>query len=110
MARSQSNARQDAQPDSSAKERPAKVIRLRNIRGNIWANKTRDGQNTFYNVTLDRIWKEEDDVNPDGEVRKKGEWHQSPSFGADDLLLVGKVADLCHTWVMHQVQDKNQSF
>ena len=41
---------------------------------------------------------------------KKGEWHQSPSFGTDDLLLIAKVADLCHTWILRQVQERNQSF
>ena len=43
---------------------------------------------------------------------KKGEWHQSQSFGRDDLLLVAKVADLCHTWIYRQIQDqsRDQSF
>jgi hypothetical protein len=26
-------------------------------------------------------------------------WEQSDSFGRDDLPLVGKVADLAHTWM-----------
>lgn len=43
---------------------------------------------------------------------KKGEWHQSQSFGRDDLLLVAKVADLCPTWIYRRIQDKSreQSF
>jgi hypothetical protein len=53
----------------------------------------------YYNVTIDRLWKDDDQVNDGGEVIKKGEWRQSQSFGRDDLLLVAKVADLCHTWI-----------
>ena len=108
MARTQ--AKRDGTSDGGAKDRPVKVIRLRNIRGNIWANRTKDGSSTFYNATFDRIWKEDDQVGDGGEVTKKGEWHQSPSFGSDDLLLLTKVADLCHTWILRQVQDRNQSF
>ncbi len=91
-----------------AKDRPVKVVRIRNIRGNIWANKTRDGV-TLYNVTLDRLWKEDDQVE-DGKVVKEGEWHQSASFGRDDLLLLAKVADHCHSWIFQKLQDGDRSF
>src|SRR5512135_3758552 len=58
---------------------------------NIWANRFESGA-IVYNVTFDRIWKENDETNGQGEVTKKGEWKQSASFGKDDLLLLGKIA------------------
>ena len=65
-----------------------------------------------YNVTIDRLWKDDDQANEGGEVIKRGEWHQSQSFGRDDLLIVAKVADLCHTWIYREIQDqaREQSF
>ena len=106
-------AKQTKQPKDDraepAKERPVRVVRIRNVRGNVWANKTQDGS-LIYNVTIDRLWKDDDELGQGGEVLKAGEWHQSPSFGKDDLLLVGKIADLCHTWVYQRLQDRNQTF
>ena len=88
-----------------------KVIRVRNVRGNIWANHLPSGA-TVYNVTFDRLWKEDDETDAGGQVVKQGEWKQSASFGKDDLLLVGKIADLAHTWVYRRIQDESrpQSF
>jgi hypothetical protein len=95
-----------------SKDKPVRVVRIRNIRGNIWGNQPQNGQVVYYNVTIDRLWKDDDQVNDGGEVTKKGEWHQSQSFGRDDLLLVAKVADLCHTWIYRRIQDQapEQSF
>ena len=56
-----------------AKDRPVKVIRMKNIRANIWANRLEGGA-IVYNVTVDRLWREDDEVNDQGEVLKKGEW------------------------------------
>ena len=97
--------------DSRDKDKPVRVVRIRNIRGNIWANRLPSGQVT-YNVTIDRLWRNDDQINEGGEVVRKGEWHQSQSFGRDDLLLVAKVADLCHTWIYRRIQNqaREQSF
>ena len=93
------------------KDRPVGVVRIRNIRGNIWANQLPSGD-LAYNVTIDRLWKDDDETNEGGEVIKKGEWHQSQSFGRDDLLLVAKVADSCHSLIYRKLQDQapEQSF
>ena len=74
-------------------------------------NRLPSGQ-VMYNVTIDRLWRDDDETNEDGEVIKKGEWHQSQSFGRDDLLLVAKVADSCHSWIYRRIQDQapEQSF
>lgn len=86
------------------KDRPIKVVRIRDLRANIWANRLEGGA-VVYNVTVDRLWREEDEVNDQGEVIKRGEWKQSASFGKDDLLLLGKIADLAHTWIYRRIQD-----
>jgi len=91
------------------KDRPVRVVRIRNIRGNIWGNRLDDGR-IVYNVTIDRIWKEDDQTDEAGAVLKAGQWQQSQSFGKDDLLIVAKVADLCHTWIYKTLQDRDQSF
>ena len=47
----------------------------------MWRNETEGGA-IRHNVTFSRIYK------PEGE-----QWHSSTSFGRDDLLLLGKLAD-----------------
>jgi hypothetical protein len=86
------------------KDRPVKVVRIRDLRANIWANRL-DGGAVVYNVTVDRLWREDDEINDQGEVTKRGEWKQSASFGKDDLLLLGKIADFAHTWIYRRIQD-----
>jgi len=41
-----------------------------------------------YNVTFERLHHQE------------GEWRSTGSFGRDDLLLLGKVADLAQSWLI----------
>lgn len=66
--------------------KPITEIRLGAIKANIWQNETRNG--TRHNVTVSRLYK---DAN--------GAWKTTESFGRDDLLLLGKVLDLAHTWM-----------
>ena len=65
--------------------RPAQEIRMGRIRAAIWENETQNG--TRFNVTVSRLYKDGDD------------WKDSSSFGRDDLLVVAKVLDRCHTWI-----------
>src|SRR5512147_3055559 len=44
-----------------SKDKPVRVVRLRNIRGNIWANRLPSGD-LVYNVTIDRLWKDDDQM------------------------------------------------
>ena len=73
----------------SKKSAPVHQIRLGRIRAAIWENETQNGK--WYNVTVTRIFK-------DGE-----EWRDSSSFGRDDLPLVAKVVDRCHSWIFEQL-------
>ena len=104
MAASKGQRGRDTVPQQ-AKERPVQVIRIRNIRANIWANRLPSGD-LAYNVTFDRLYREPDETNGQGEVTKQGEWRQSQSFGKDDLLLLAKLADQAHSEVYYRLQDE----
>lgn len=87
-------AAQEPAPD---KNRPAHVVRLRNIRAAIWANDTEMG--VRYNATVSRLYKDDDQ-----------QWKTSDSFGRDDLLLLAKVLDIAHTWICEQMQGQDVPF
>jgi hypothetical protein len=63
---------------------PVHTIRHRNIKAAIWENPTQNGP--MYNVTVTRGYKDE-----------AGQWHDSQSFGYDDLLVVAKLMYDAHS-------------
>ena len=87
------------------KERPIQVVRIRNLRASIWANRLPSGD-LAYNVTFDRLYREADRTDAQGEVTKSGDWKQSQSFGKDDLLLLAKLADLAHSEIYRRLQEE----
>ena len=68
------------------RNQPVHEVRLGGIKAAIWQNQTEAG--VRYNVTFERLYHQE------------GEWRSTSSFGRDDLLLLGKVADLAHSWII----------
>jgi hypothetical protein len=74
-----------AKSSTAKKAGPVHEIRLGRIRAAIWENETQSG--TRHNVTVTRLYKDGD------------EWKDSSSFGRDDLPLVAKVLDRCHSWI-----------
>ena len=50
-----------------------------------------------YNVTFSRLYKEGD------------QWKSTESFGRDDLLLLGKVANDAHSWICQRSQEHDES-
>jgi hypothetical protein len=80
----------------AASNAPVQTFRLGRIQAAVWANKT-DAGKTFYNVTFSR-----------GYTDEKGEWHDSDSFGRDDLPLVAKVADQAHSFIFAELAKKNE--
>jgi hypothetical protein len=68
--------------------RPVHVVRYGAIKAAVWQNQTANGP--IHNVTLTRSYKEGD------------EWHETGSFGADDLLAAAKALCEAHTWVFAQ--------
>ena len=79
--------------NESMSKKPVHEVRLGRIKAAIWENDTQNG--TLHNVTLSRLYKDGD------------QWKDSSSFGRDDLPLVAKVADLCHTWIFQQKREDN---
>ena len=74
--------------------KPVHEVRLGSIKAAIWENQTENG--TRFNVTVARIYK-------DGE-----QWKSTDSFGRDDLLLLGKVVDLAHSWIFDNGKSRNE--
>ena len=83
---------QDTMPKQ--KEQPSHEVRIGAIKAAIWKNDTASG--VRYNVTFSRLYKDKDD----------DQWKSTDSFGRDDLLVLGKVADTAHTWIFQQGQEK----
>lgn len=65
------------------KKGPVSEVRIGSVVASIWENKTRDG--VMHKVTFSRLYK-------DGE-----DWKRTESFGLNDLMLLGRVADRAHT-------------
>ena len=78
-----------------AKTKPVHEIRLGALKAALWKNNTESG--VRFNVTFSRLYKDGD------------EWLSTDSFGRDDLLLLGKVADLAHTWIHDQKDEEGAS-
>jgi hypothetical protein len=70
--------------------KPIHEIRLGRIRAAVWENEGSKG--VMHSVTFSRLYKDE----------KTDHWADSTSFGRDDLLLLSKVADRAHSWVLEQ--------
>lgn len=78
MAKSPSDADDD-------KNHPMHEIRHRRIRATIWRNLTTNGP--MYAVTVTRAFKK-DEV-----------WHDSHTFGFDDILIVAKLLNDAHSYI-----------
>ncbi len=74
-------------------KKPVHEVRLGRIKAAIWENDTENGAR--HNVTFTRLYRDGD------------KWKDSTSFGRDDLPLVVKVADMCHTWIFQQGKEQN---
>jgi hypothetical protein len=69
---------------------PLKVLRIGRIKAAVWENTAEKG--TFHNVTFARLYIDQD---------KK--FHDTDSFGRDDLLVLSKLADQAHTFVCERM-------
>ena len=82
------------QESKPARNQPVHRIRVSGIHAAIWENRGETG--TWYNVTLSRSYKDAND-----------EWKSADSFSVNDLLLVAKVADEAHSWIIQKQQERN---
>jgi hypothetical protein len=76
------------QPATTTTNKPAHEIRIGGLRATIWKNATENGAR--FNTTFERTYR-------DGEV-----WKSTDSFGRDDLLTLGFLAQACFAWVSQQ--------
>ncbi|PWU19868.1 MAG: hypothetical protein C5B50_05410 [Verrucomicrobia bacterium] len=77
-------------------DRPVHEVRIGSCKAAVWKNETSNG--IRYNVTFSRIYKDKDD----------DQWKSTSSFGGQaDLLALAKVADVTHSWICEQNQDKD---
>ena len=80
-----------AKPATSAKL-PVKTFRLGRIKAAVWENEA--DQKKFYNVTFARTY-----------VDDAKAYHDTDSFGRDDLPLVAKLADQAHTFIFDRLTE-----
>jgi hypothetical protein len=67
---------------------PVQTLRLGRIKAAIWENEA--DQKKFYNVTFSRTY-----------IDEAQQFHNTDSFGRDDLPLVAKLADQAHTFIFN---------
>jgi len=84
----------EQEPKAITRNQPVHRIRIFPIECAIWKNQSEN--RTWYNVTLSRSYKDAND-----------EWKSADSFSADDLLLVAKVADEAHSWIIQKQQERS---
>jgi hypothetical protein len=84
-----------AQPASQPKNTaastklPVKTFRLGRIKAAVWENEA--DQKKYFNVTFARTY-----------VDEAKNYHDTDSFGRDDLPLVAKLADQAHSFIFEQ--------
>ena len=78
--------------------RPVHSVRYGTIRAAVWRNVVDNGNASrpMYNVTVSRSYR-------DGE-----DWKDSSSFGYDDLLVLSKALNDCHSFIHEQMVRESQ--
>lgn len=74
--------------------RPVFSVRFGSVKAAVWRNAIDNGEvrGAFYNVTCNRSYRDVDD-----------NWHDTQSFGYEDLLPLAKAIDQCHSWIAEQI-------
>lgn len=75
----------------SPRPKPVHEIRFGTLKAAVWRNETENGHR--FNTTFSKSYK-------DGE-----QWHNTDSFGRDDLLVIAKLADHAHSWIHSQARE-----
>ena len=71
---------------------PAKTFRLGRIKAAVWENEA--DQKKFFNVTFARTYMDE-----------ARNFHDTDSYGRDDLPLVAKLSDQAHTFIFERLAE-----
>ena len=89
---------------TSTKTKPAFEVRLGRIKATVWKNDTERGDR--FNTTFKRVYRLQED---DRKGSEDNGWRETESFGREDLLLLGKLADQVHTWIHEQSESNRHS-
>jgi hypothetical protein len=76
---------------TAASNLPVKTFRLGRIKAAVWEN---ESEQKFYSVTFARTY-----------VDDENKYHDTDSFGRDDLPLVAKLADQAHTFIFERLTE-----
>ena len=93
MSNNKAATQQESSPTPAAGNQPVHRIRISRIQAAIWQNNGDNGP--WYNVTLSRSYKDAND-----------EWKSMDSFSVDDLLVLAKVANEAHTWIIQKQHER----
>jgi hypothetical protein len=78
--------------NATASKLPVQTFRLGRIKAAVWENEA--DQKKFYNVTFARTYMDEART-----------FHDTDSFGRDDLPLVAKLADQAHSFIFGRLAE-----
>ncbi|ACB74497.1 hypothetical protein [Opitutus terrae] len=92
MSSKNAQAATPAKNVSTSSKLPVQTFRLGRIKAAIWENEA--DQKKFYNVTFARTY-----------VDDAKAYHDTDSFGRDDLPLVAKLADQAHTFIFTRLAE-----
>jgi len=76
--------------------RPVHTVRHGRIKATVWLNQTQRGP--MHNVTLTRSYQDDE-----------GNWHDTQSFGFDELMTVAKAVFDAHTFISNERAKANGS-
>jgi hypothetical protein len=82
--------------ETAKANKPVKEFRDGPIKVSVWVNEGEHGPR--YSVTCRRRYKD----------KAADEWKDSDSYGQDDILALGKLLDLAHTFILTEQQPRAQ--
>ena len=89
-------SREEAAADRPKANKPIKEFSDGPIKVAVWLNEGEHGPR--YSVTCRRRYKD----------KAADEWKDSDSYGQDDILALGKLLDLAHTFILTEQQPRAQ--
>ena len=92
MSAKSTNPASQSKNTSKAAKAPVTTLRLGRIKAAVWENEADNKK--FFNVTFARTYRDE-----------AQNWHDTDSFGRDDLLVVAKLANQAHSFIFARLAE-----
>lgn len=89
-------AKKNQRNETPSNNAPVATRRIGSVRGSIWAREGNHGP--IYSVSFDRSY-----------IKSDKTWGHSHNFDRDDLLVLAKVSDWCHTWIVRRIEEDRQA-